>query len=77
MSAIGHEAPAPRSEVASISRRRAIVVGAGTAATLAADGGLVAWGTGLIGADLRRDNDCRLPFKNSAAIRTKPFWPMA
>ena len=64
ISVVGHGSPVPRAQTASISRRRAIAVGAGTAATLAA-GGLVAWGTGLIGADPAAATTIAvLPFKN-------------
>ena len=62
--AIGQEAPAQRARARPITRRRALAAGAGAAATLAG-GGMVAWGTGLIGpGEARAASIAVLPFKN-------------
>jgi TolB-like protein/tetratricopeptide (TPR) repeat protein len=63
--AIGQEPPPPRAAAGPISRRGALVAGAGAAATLAGGGALVAWGTGLLGSgEAKAASIAVLPFKN-------------
>jgi TolB-like protein/Tfp pilus assembly protein PilF len=62
--AIGNEPPAARATSRPITRRGAIAAGAGAAATLAG-GGLIVWGTGLIGpGEARAASIAVLPFEN-------------
>jgi TolB-like protein/tetratricopeptide (TPR) repeat protein len=63
--AVGQLAPVPRPVAGPVTRRRAMAVGAGTVATLAGGGALVAWGTGLVGPEKATATTIAvLPFKN-------------
>ena len=62
--AIGHR-PAPRPVALPVSRRRAMMIGGGAAATLAVGGSLLAWQSGLLGSgEAAAASIAVLPFKN-------------
>ena len=63
--AIGQEPPVPRAAASPMSRRGALVAGAGAAVALAGGGALVAWETGLLGpGEAHAASIAVLPFKN-------------
>lgn len=65
--ATGQEPPPPRATANPITRRRAMIAGAGAAA-LAGGGALIAWETGLVGSgQAKAASIAVLPFKNLSA----------
>ena len=71
--ALGHEPSLPVS-TQPVTRRHALVVGAGGAAVLAGGGALVAWQTGLIGSGSAAARSIAvLPFKNLSADQTQSY----
>ncbi|MEO6255347.1 MAG: TIR domain-containing protein [Sphingomicrobium sp.] len=64
-SAVGQEPPVPPAAASLISRRGALLTGAGAAVALAGGGALVAWETGLLGpGQAQAASIAVLPFKN-------------
>ena len=72
--AVGQEPRPPRAAAGPITRRGALVAGAGVAATLAGGGVLVAWGTGFFGAEQAEAASIAvLPFKNLSGDPSQAF----